>query len=129
MNKITTLLLFLVLVISCTKKEIKPENKEVIEPVVKDTTEQVDFENQEKVSELVFTVQIAALRKTNESLSNVNNVTKYQEDSLTKYRLGTFDTYKEAREYRLKIRKTYKGAFVQALKNGFPISITEALQQ
>jgi hypothetical protein len=129
MKNITTLLLFLVLVFSCTKKEIKPENKEVLEPVVKDTIVQVDYENQEEISEIIFTVQIAALRKDNEPLSNIYNVSMYQEDSLTKYRLGAFETYKEARAYRLKILNTYKGAFIQALKNNIPISITEALQQ
>lgn len=127
MKNITTLFLFLVLVFSCTKKETKPENKETLEPVVKDTIVQV--ENEEEISELIFTVQIAALRKDNAPLSNLSNVSLYQEDSLTKYRLGTFETYKEARAYRLKILNTYKGAFVQALKNNVPISITEALQQ
>ncbi|UAM99315.1 SPOR domain-containing protein [Polaribacter litorisediminis] len=129
MKNITTLLLFLVLVFSCTKKETKPENKEFLEPVVKDTILQVDDENPEEISSLIFTVQIAALRKDNEPLSNISDVSLYQEDSLTKYRLGTFETYKEARAYRLKILNTYKGAFVQALKNNAPISITEALQQ
>ena len=53
----------------------------------------------------------------------------YQENSLTKYRLGSFETYQEAKQFRLQVLNTYKGAFVQALKNNEPIHILEALQE
>jgi hypothetical protein len=44
------------------------------------------------------------------------------------YRLGSFETYKEARDSRRKLRNTYPGAFVQALKNGNRIEIKNALK-
>ena len=129
MKNITTLFFFLLLVLSCGKKELKKESQEVVKPVFKDQPVQVDEEIAEKeVLTLVFTVQIAALKKTNQRLADIKNVHMYQENTLTKYRLGTFETYKEAREYRLKVINEYKGAFVQALKNNIPITITEALQ-
>jgi hypothetical protein len=129
MKNIITLLFFLLLVLSCGKKELKKESQEVVKPIFKDQPMQVDAEIVEKeVLTLVFTVQIAALRNTNERLADIKNVHVYQENTLTKYRLGTFETYKEAREYRLKVINDYKGAFVQALKNNVPITITEALQ-
>jgi hypothetical protein len=129
MKNSTTLLFFLLLVFSCTKNEVKKEKQEVLEPILKDTIVQIDTEIKEEVSKLVFTVQIAALRNSNERFSNIANVSLHQENSFTKYRLGAFETYKEAREFRLKVINEYKGAFVQALKNNIPISITEALQQ
>ena len=98
MKNTTTLLFFLLLAFSCTKKEVQKEKQEVLDSILKDTIVQID-------------------------------VSLYQENSLTKYRLGAFETYKEAREFRLKVSNEYKGAFVQALKNNVPISITEALQQ
>jgi hypothetical protein len=129
MKNSTTLLFFLLLVFSCTKKEVKKEKQEVLEPILKDTIVKNGNESKEEVSKLVFTVQIAALRNSNVKFANIANVTLHQENSLTKYRLGAFETYKEAREFRLKISNEYKGAFVQALKNKVAISITEALQQ
>tara|TARA_R110001592_G_scaffold8511_5_gene46431 strand:+ start:3117 stop:3506 length:390 start_codon:yes stop_codon:yes gene_type:complete len=129
MKNTTTLLFFLLLAFSCTKKEVQKEKQEVLDPILKDTIVQIDYESKEEVSKLVFTVQIAALRNSNERFANIGNVSLYQENSLTKYRLGAFETYKEAREFRLKVSNEYKGAFVQALKNNVPISITEALQQ
>ena len=108
MKNITTLLFFLLLVFSCTKKEVKKEKQEVLEPILKDTIVQIDYESKEEVLKLVFTVQIAALRNSNEKFANIANVSLYKENSLTKYRLGAFE---------------------QALKNNIPISITEALQQ
>lgn len=129
MKNITTLFFFLLLVLSCGKKELKKESQEVVKPVFKDQPVQVDEEIAEKeFLTLVFTVQIAALRNSNERLADIKNVHMYQENTLTKYRIGTFETYKEAREYRLKVINEYKGAFVQALKNNIPITITEALQ-
>ena len=129
MKNSTTLLFFLLLVFSCTKKEVKKEKQEVLEPILKDTIVKIDYESKEEVSKLIFTVQIAALKNSNEKFANIANVSLYQENSLIKYRLGAFETYKEAREFRLKVSNAYKGAFVQALKNNVPISITEALQQ
>jgi hypothetical protein len=126
--RITSILIFcLVVFFSCNKKEVKKENKEFKEPEIEKTV--VDTYIEEVPSNtLVFTVQIAALRNPNERLANLSNVNIYQENSLTKYRLGAFDTYEEAKSYKIQLRKTYKDAFIQALKNNEPIHISEALQ-
>mgnify|MGYP000108958783 CR=1 FL=1 len=118
------LLLFCVAFLSCSKSDKKEEvipqeikEKEVTIPVVEVVKDK-----------LVFTVQIAALKQVNNALSNIENVAVFQENSLVKYRLGAFETYKEARNSRAQLISVYKGAFVQALLNDAPISIKEALQ-
>ncbi|WP_299671683.1 SPOR domain-containing protein [uncultured Polaribacter sp.] len=112
--------------ISCTKNEEKKvipvENHKVTDTIVSLEKEVL------KEDTLIFTVQIAALKNRNEKLADVADINIYEENSLIKYRLGTFETYKEAKNYRLQLLNTYKGAFVQALKNGIPITIKEALQ-
>ena len=120
-------LLFCVLFLACNKnKEVSKDNNEVIEVAIPALTEAKDLE---KVPErLTFTVQIAALVKSDTFLEKVENVSVYQENSLIKYRLGSFSTYEEARKFRKELRKRYSDAFVQALLNDAPIGITEALQ-
>jgi len=116
--------LFCVAFLSCSKTDKKEEvipqeikEKEVTIPVVEVVKDK-----------LVFTVQIAALKKENNALSNIENVAIFQENSLVKYRLGAFETYKEARSSRAQLTSVYKDAFVQALLNDAPIPIKEALQ-
>lgn len=120
------LVLFCVTFFSCTKndkKDIIPvENIQNIETVVP-TESEVIVEDK-----LVFTVQIAALKKTNKKLANLENVRVFEENSFIKYRFGSFETYKEARQKRAQLIVKYNGAFVQALLNDAPISISEALQ-
>lgn len=130
MKNISILFFLLVFVFSCGKKELKKESKENKELVIEKPITKVDETKNEEVKEvsskLVFTVQIAALRNSNDRLASLPNVNLYQEDLLTKYRLGSFDTYKEAKMYRKQVIKNYKGAFVQALRNNKPITISEA---
>jgi aromatic ring-opening dioxygenase LigB subunit len=120
------LLLVGLVFITCNNSE---EQKEIPLEIIKkkDTTLVVKAEVIKKEL-LVFKVQIAALKLVNESFSNLEGIAISQENGLTKYRLGSFDTYKEAREYRNRILKTYKDAFVQALKNEVPVSILEAIE-
>ena len=123
--RIFFLILFFIPFFSCTKnekKEIPVKNIQAKDTLVPIETEVVEEDR------LVFTVQIAALKKPNKALDKLENVHVFQENSLTKYRLGHFKTYKEVRAQRAQCIKKYKGAFVQALLNGAPISITEALQ-
>ena len=130
MKKISALIIIFFLVLSCGNKEVKKESKEFKEPVLEETIVKKDEVSEEIIKEvntLVFTVQIAALKKNNTTLINVHDVKKYDENSLTKYRLGSFLTYKEARSFRKSILKLYPDAFIQALKNDKPISIKEAL--
>ena len=111
--------------ITCNTNEVKkPAILEVVK--TKDTTQVVKADAVKKET-LVFKVQIAALKQPNESFANLEDIVISQENGLTKYRLGSFKTYKEARKYRNRIIKTYKDAFVQALKNETPVSILEAI--
>lgn len=130
--KITsTLILFCFLVFSCGKKEIKKESIEFKEPAVEMPVTKVDEIKEPEIKEeaptLIFTVQIAALKKENEDLMRIDGVKTYYEDDFTKYRLGSFETYQEARDFRVQVLKDYKDAFVQALKNEQPIFILDAL--
>ena len=116
------LVFFCIAIFSCTKtdevKEIpleEPKDEVVVTPVfVKD--------------KLVFTVQIAALRKPNAKLASLSNIYIYNEDDLLKYRFGSFKTYAEAKTYKIDMRIKYQGAFVQAMLNESPITIKDALQ-
>lgn len=118
------LLFFCVAFLSCSKTDKKEvvipqeiKEKEITIPVLEVVKDK-----------LVFTVQIAALKKVNNTIANIANVAIFQENSLVKYRLGSFNTYKEARNSRAQLIRVYKGAFVQALLNDAPIAIKEALQ-
>lgn len=117
-------LLLCVSLLSCSKnkkEEVVPAEVLQVQEV-ETSTEPIVLEPQ-----LLFTVQIAALKNKNETLANLENIHIFQENSLIKYRLGDFETYKEARQSRAQLIKKYTGAFVQALLNDAPISITEAL--
>ena len=131
MNKTSILILVLLFVFSCGKKEVKSEIEEIkaseVEiPVDKDKKE-IKLEEQDEISTLIFTVQIAALKNQNEDLENIDEIKVYYENDLIKYRLGNFESYQEAREFRSQILNEYNDAFIQALKNDRPIFILEAL--
>jgi|TARA_B110000037_G_scaffold111557_1_gene128707 hypothetical protein len=115
------LLLFCVVFLSCDKKEKQQIPLENIK--VEETVAQVKVEDK-----LIFTVQISALKNASNTLANLESVNIFKEDNLLKYRFGNFLTYKEAREKRTQLLKYHNGAFVQALLNDTPISISEALQ-
>ena len=134
MNKTSILILVLLFVFSCGKKEVKSEIEEIKAPaaeipVDKDKKEVKleEQEEQEEISTLIFTVQIAALKNQNEDLENIDEIKVYYENDLIKYRLGNFESYQEAREFKSQIINKYNDAFIQALKNDQPIFILEAL--
>ncbi len=115
---------------SCNKKEKKKNEENSVQEVVKDTVPVKKVTDQVKKSpELVFTVQIAALEKVNPALENLPNLQVVKENGLNKYRLQSFKSYIEARNYRRTIWSQYEDAFIQALKNGTPIHIKEALKE
>jgi len=137
MKNLAIVLFLSICLFSCKNKEVEKEDEKISEPEITspvfevekdDMLKNADSENV-KNDNVVFTVQIAALKNENEQLMNLNAVKTYQENSLTKYRLGSFETYQEAKQFRLQVLNTYKGAFVQALKNNEPIHILEALQE
>ena len=103
-----------------TKEKIK--ETPIIE-VLKKTSKPIFRKNTSNTSGLIYTVQIAALDHEDKKYNAINNVIKYNENSLVKYGLGSFKTFKEANQYRKKINKKYKGAFVKALKNNVPVQL------
>ena len=121
------LIFLFAILFSCGKKEVKTVETVVEVPVKKDTIVEVIIEEPKKEPVLIFTVQIAALDKPSEDFGSIENVALYKEDGYFKYRFGAFKTYKEARNSRWYLRDIYEDAFVQALKDGQPIHITEAL--
>lgn len=125
-----TFIFAVLFLVSCDKKEIKKETLKDENPIVLDTIREtkVEIEEIEEVPEIFFTVQIAALKKDNSDFKSIEKIQTFEEDNLTKYRIGQFETYQEARSFRASILNKYTGAFVQALKNGAPISIKEALK-
>ena len=116
---------------SCAKKE---EKKPEVTPVeqVKDTVpkevvkKEVKVEKKEPV--ITFTVQIGAFKKYGQNLAKLPKVVSYSQDDYSKYALGSFKTVREAVNYMYSIEEDYPDAFVQALKDGKPIPIKEALK-
>jgi len=118
------------LIMSCGKKEVTKEAVQDQIPIVKELIEEtVNGIEIEEVPEIVFSVQIAALKNENTEYNRIENIHTFYEGNLIKYRLGQFATYEEVRAYRTSILTRYSGAFVQALKNGEPINIQKALNQ
>lgn len=126
MKKYFTYIFVFILMVSCAKKEETKDSTKVVEPIKEETVKET-LEATEEVPELIFTVQIAALKRENSSYNNVEFIKIYTENGLIKYRLGEFLTYNEARETRASLLLKYPDAFVQALKNGSPIHIKQAL--
>jgi hypothetical protein len=122
--KTNFLILLCIVFFSCAKNE----KKEIPVKVAPVGVTEVPAQTEEAEDKLIFTVQIAALKKANETLAKLENINIFKEDALLKYRVGAFETYKESRVKRIQLIKNYKGAFVQALLNDTPISITKALQ-
>jgi hypothetical protein len=125
-----TYIFAIILIISCGKKEVTKETVKDETPIVKELIEETlnNIEIKE-VPEIIFTVQIAALKNESAEYNRIENIYTFYEGNLIKYRLGQFATYKEVRAYRISILNRYSGAFVQALKNGEPIDIQKALNQ
>ena len=128
MRKIISISFFLcfLLVFSCKKTEENKPKEETVE-TVKDSIVSKEVKEEQIVPQIVFTVQIGAFKNKNNGFSSLKNAKVTQHQSLYKYRLKSFQNYRDARNYRKTILKQYPGAFVQALKDGQPISIKEAL--
>jgi hypothetical protein len=120
-KNIFTFVVSCLIIASCAVKKPKQEIKEVIE------VEEVDVEKKAPV--LTYEVQIGAFDVENSALKAVENVKIIFEESLYKYRLGSFTNYRKARNYRKSLLVKYPDAFVQALLDGKPISIDDALKQ
>lgn len=121
----------LLLVISCGKKEVKKEEPIKKVEVKKDTVKPVEKVAKKVVKKdpvITFTVQVGAFEKYGQSFSKIPNVIQYQVDGMTKYGLKSFKTVREAVNFMYSIEEDYPDCFVQALKDGKPIHISEALK-
>lgn len=140
MKIIYTLFFTCLLVFSCEKKPTKKEvtttkKKDSIDSIIdiRKKLQEKNFElnsnkKDDKLDVIIFTVQIAALHNPTSNKKELKSADVYKEGDFTKYRLGHFSTYKEAKSYRKKIINKYPDAFVQALKNDKPIHISKALE-
>lgn len=113
---------------SCSKKTEKKEEVKPTEQVVDSVQTKNVAKEIKKAPELVFTVQVAALRRANPIIANLSNVQIMEESGLYKYRLESFESYEEAKKFKKSVQSQYSDAFIQALKNGKPIDIKEALK-
>lgn len=131
MRKILVLLCFTLVFISCgdkTPKKIKVDSpiKNVETPIRVHTEEIVEIEDPKPT--LVFTVQVGATKKRSSVYASIENIQISQENGMFKYRLGSFNTYQEAKSFRKTIVHKFPGAFVQAVKNKQAVSIQEAIK-
>ncbi len=127
-NNYFLLSFILILGISCNKKktEVKqPVEQEVVETVV-DTIPKVEELVVEEPPEIRYTVQIGSFRTYGQSFEKIPNVIVYYKDGLTKYGSGNFPKIRQAINHMYDIEESYPDSFVQALKDGEPISIKEA---
>lgn len=129
---ITMLILASLLFTMCDKKEVKKPEEKPLEKV-KDTIPEVPIAKKEvkivkKDPVITFTVQIGAFKKFGQTLESIPKVIKYNKDDYSKYSLGSFKTVREAVNFMYSIEEDYPDAFVQALKDGEPIHISEALK-
>lgn len=125
MKKYYILFALLGILVSCGKNEVKKEVIQPEAPIAKDTI--VAVETIEELPTLVFTVQIAASKVTLKRFTQLQDVQTTEVENMIKYSLGSFTSYQEAKTYRKSLLNRYPGAFVQALKDGNPIHIKEAL--
>lgn len=87
-----------------------------------------------KQTTVFFSVQLGAFLKSNVSSYyftkkyNINSVTEESHESYKKFYTGNFEEYKQARDYREKVKqKGVHDAFVIAHKSNIRISVQEAL--
>jgi N-acetylmuramoyl-L-alanine amidase len=119
-KNILTLVISCLLIVSCAVKKPKQVESEVIE-----VEEVIPVK---KTPVLTYEVQIGAFDIESSALKAVENVKVIFEESLYKYRLGSFTNYRKARKYRKSLLNKYPDAFVQALLDGKPITIEEAIK-
>ena len=133
MRQIFIFLFTVAFMFSCDKDKSSPKNLDdttkdsIVTPVKAEPENKNNVEEEIEVS-IIFTVQVAALQNPNGNYKGLQNADVYKEGNFTKYRIGHFETYKEAKSFRRKVLKTYPGAFIQALENDKPIHISKALQ-
>lgn len=126
MKNVFLFLAALTLFISCSKKKPKIEENST---VFKDSLVEEEVEEVTVIEDkLIYTVQIAALKNENKELENFENVKLYKENGFIKYRIGPFKSYQEASAFKESGKTFFPDAFTQALQNGKPIHIKEALE-
>ena len=125
MKKLLLLLSFTLIFISCGNKEPK---KEIVPEKKTEEIKTIEVKKERPKPILVFTVQIGAFKNKKARFFSLENVAISSENNMYKYRLGSFETYLEAKSFRKKLLNKFPGAFVQAVKNKQAISIQEAIK-
>ena len=101
------------------------ENDDLLNVIAKSLPEQYI----KSKANLFFTIQIGAYINKNAKLASLEHVIVVKEsDNLNKYRLGEFNSYEEAKDYKNMLLSVCKDAFIVSIKNGKRIHITEALK-
>ncbi len=133
--KITVVFLLLVFV-SCGKNTKKETLKQPTAPMAIDSLNTDESLNQEIALKhpseydnvLIYTVQVGAFKKRNSSLEKKEEITVVEGESLIKYRLGQFETYKDAKNFKNNILTSFPDAFIVPINKGSQIDIKEALK-
>jgi hypothetical protein len=115
MKKVLVALSISLFLISCggkeSKKEIVPENG--VEEVRNSGVNKEEIERKKRLEEaaalelkkemeepvMAFTIQIGALKNKNAKFDSLENVQVTLEDGLYKYRMGSFETYGQAKSH------------------------------
>ena len=101
------------------------ENNDFLKAIVKSLPEQYIKSD----ANLFFTIQIGAFTNKNSKLESLEHIIIAKEaDNLTKYRLGEFNSYQEANDYKNMLLSVCKDAFIVSIKNGKRVHIKEALK-
>ena len=127
-NVYSALLIGLFLFSACDQQEDKKVDKTSTEQPQDSVPAPQITEEIKQVPEIVFTVQVAALKRNNPTLTKLSSIHVMDENGLKKYRLHSFSSYQEAKNFKKTIQSKYPDAFIQALKNGSPIDIHQALK-
>ena len=124
----STLLIGLFLFSACDQQEDKKVDKTSTEQPQDSVPALQITEEIKQVPEIVFTVQVAALKRNNPTLTKLSSIQVMDENGLKKYRLHSFSSHQEAKNFKKIIQSKYPDTFIQALKNGSPIDIHQALK-
>lgn len=134
--KIAVVCLLIVAFSSCKNEKKVQDQQQNQESLANDSIKKDSVLNQEISLKhpstykdvLIYTVQIGAFKKPNNSLENKEDVVAVTDNLLIKYRLGNFKTYKEAKKFKNSISTSFSDAFIVPINKGEQIDIKEALK-
>ena len=90
----------IVLFSACDQQEDKKVDKTSTEQPQDSVPAPQITEEIKQVPEIVFTVQVAALKRNNSTLTKLSSIQVMDENGLKKYRLHSFSSYQEAKNFK-----------------------------